>query len=271
MLGAILGDIAGSQFEWSEQKPQGFPLFTDACRFTDDSVMTLAIAAALAEAGGDFESEGFRRLLIRRMVSLGRAYPDVGWGEGFYRWLTEDPTPYGSMGNGAAMRVSPVGWVADSEEEVRALSRLVTEVSHDHPEALLAAEAVSMAIYLGRCGASLSEIRARMEAYYPEIREMTVAGIRADYGIDREGRFITCAGSVPQAIVCFLEAESFEDAVRNAISLGGDADTQAAITGSMAEACFGIPEDLVEEGLAFLDDELQDIVFAFEELRRPRE
>ncbi|MBO7293666.1 MAG: ADP-ribosylglycohydrolase family protein [Clostridia bacterium] len=270
MLGAILGDIIGSQFEWSEQKPHGFPLFTDACRFTDDSVATLAIAAALAEGGDGWQSGGFRRLLIRRMVSLGREYPDVGWGEGFYRWLTVDPTPYGSMGNGAALRRSPVGWVADSEEEVRALSRLVTEVSHDHREAILAAEAVAMAIYLGRCGASLFEIRERMEDYYPEIREMTVEGIRADYGIDREGRFITCAGSVPQAIVCFLEAEDFESAVRNAVSLGGDADTQAAITGSMAEAYFGIPEEVSEEGLAFLDDDLLDIVFAFEEVRRPK-
>ena len=265
MIGAILGDIIGSQFEWSRSKRYDFPLFTEACRFTDDSVMTLAIGEALALRAGRWQEPGFRRFLVSRMVRLGRAYPDVGWGARFFRWLTEDPTPYESYGNGAAMRVSAVGWVAEDEAEVRSLSRLVTEVSHDHPDAILAAEAVAMAIYLGREGASLPELRARMEEYYPELREMTVAALRPEYEID-----LSCAGSVPPAIAAVLEADSFESAVRNAVSLGGDADTQGAIAGSIAEAVFGIPDELIEEGLALLDEELLPILYAFDDIRHER-
>ena len=267
MLGAIIGDIVGSQFEWTCSKAYEFPLFTAACHFTDDSVATLGVADALTRDTARRDPERFGRLLYTRLSRLCRTYPDVGWGAQFYRFLTADPTPYGSFGNGAAMRISPVGWVADSEAEVIRLSRLVTGISHDHPDSFLAAEAVAMAIYLGRTGKTPDEVRARMEGYYPELCGMTVEGIRADYTIDDEGRFMTCAGSVPQAITCALEAEDFEGAVRSAVSLGGDADTQAAIAGSVAEALFGIPEDLVEEGLSYLDDTLAEIYYAFETVR----
>ncbi len=266
MYGAILGDIIGSQYEWTRSKRYDFPLFTDACHFTDDSLTTLAVAEALALRPGRWYEAGFPRFLVSRMVRFGRDYPDVGWGDGFYRFLTEDPTPYGSFGNGAAMRVSPVGWVAEDEAEVRELSRIVTEVSHDHPDAVLAAEAVARAIYLGRTGASISKIRARMEEYYPALREMTIEEIRPSYEID-----LTCEGSVPQAILAALEAQDFADAVRTAVSLGGDADTQGAIAGSIAEAIFGIPDELLEEGLSYLDEELEPILYAFDGVRLGRE
>lgn len=265
MYGAILGDIIGSQYEWTRSKRYDFPLFTDACRFTDDTLATLAVAEALALREGRWYEADFPRFLVMRMVRFGREYPDVGWGEGFYRFLTEDHTPYGSFGNGAAMRVSPVGWVAENEEEVRALSRIVTEVSHDHPDAVLAAEAVAMAIYLAREGSPKAEIRARMEEYYPVLRGLTVDAIRPTYEID-----LSCEGSVPEAILAALEADDFEGAVRGAVSLGGDTDTQGAIAGSIAEALYGIPDDLLDEGLSYLDEELEPILYTFDAVRRAR-
>ena len=238
MLGAIVGDIIGSQHEWREFKSKEFPLFTGACHYTDDSLMTLAIAEAFILGWQRRYDADFQRYVISRMVKMGREHQAATWGEKFYKWFMERPLPYNGCGNGAAMRVSSVGWIADSEDEVRYFSRLVTEVSHSHPEGIKGAESVAMAIYLARTGASREEIKARMTEYYPSVGVMTVDGIRRDYGIDDKGMFITCQGSVPEAIVCFLEAESFEDAVRNAISLGGDADTQGAITGSIAEGIF---------------------------------
>jgi ADP-ribosylglycohydrolase len=192
------------------------------------------------------------------------------WGANFYKWLTESQTPYNSWGNGSAMRVSSVGWIAESEEEVRYFSKLVTEVSHDHPEGIKGAEAVAMAIYLARNGTDMATIRQRMIEYYPSIEKMTVDNIRPGYGIDDQGGSISCQGSVPEAIVCFLEATSTEDAIRNAISLGGDADTQAAITGSMAEAYFGVPFELEDKTLTYLTDELRSIYYSFDLIKKPR-
>ena len=176
---------------------------------------------------------------IDSMVYVAKPYFNRRWwGANFYKWLTESQTPYNSWGNGAAMRVSSVGWVAQSEEEVKYFSKLVTEISHNHPEGIKGAEAVAMAIYLARIGTDMKTIRQRMIGYYPRIEKMTVDNIRPGYCVDDQGGFISCQGSVPEAIVCFLEATSTEDAIRNAISLGGDADTQAAIAGSMAEAYY---------------------------------
>ncbi|MBO7170791.1 MAG: ADP-ribosylglycohydrolase family protein, partial [Clostridia bacterium] len=166
--------------------------------------------------------------------------------------------------------ISPVGWIAETEEEVKYFSRLVTEVSHDHPDGIKGAEAVAMAIYLARTGQPMAEIRCRMIEYYPEIAGMTVDNIRPGYGIDCKGNFITCQGSVPQAIVCFLEATSFEDAVRNAISLGGDADTQGAIAGSMAEAYFGVPIEMEDKAMEYLSDSLASIYKAFRLIKGKR-
>ena len=265
MLGALIGDIAGSRFEWQEWKSKDFVLFTQDCHFTDDSLMTLAIASAFTLRKGAWHEADFQKFVVSRMVDVAKEYKDRRWwGERFYKWFMGDQEPYNSFGNGSAMRVSSVGWIAENEEEVKYFSRLVTEVSHNHLEGIKGAEAVAMAIYLGRTGHAIDEIRKRMEEYYPEISKMTVDNIRPKCGIDTQGQFISCQ-------VCFLEATSFEDAIRNAISLGGDADTQAAIAGSMAEAYFGIPYELEDEAIEFLPSNLKTIYFAFDTIKKKRE
>ena len=271
MLGAILGDITGSRFEWKEWKSKDFVFLTEANHFTDDSLMTLGIARAFVLERGKWHESGFQQKVIDSMIHVARPYFDRGWwGANFHKWLTQTQTPYNSWGNGAAMRVAAVGWIADSEDEVKYFSKLVTEISHNHPEGIKGAEATAMAIYLARTGADMATIRARMIEYYPQIEKMTVDNIRPGYCIDDQGSFISCQGSVPEAIVCFLEATSTEDAIRNAISLGGDADTQAAITGSMAEAYFGIPFELEDKILTYLTDELRSICYSFELIKKSR-
>jgi type I restriction enzyme M protein len=266
-----MGDIAGSRFEWKEWKRKDFLFFTDSNHFTDDGLMTLGIARAFVLNKGKWHESDFQQKVIDSMVHVAKPYLNrCWWGANFYRWLTESQTPYNSWGNGSAMRVSSVGWIADSEEEVKYFSKLVTEVSHDHPEGIKGAEAVAMAIYLARNGTDMATIRQRMIEYYPGIEKMTVDNIRPGYGIDDQGGFISCQGSVPEAIVCFLEATSTEDAIRNAISLGGDADTQAAITGSMAEAYFGVPYELEDKTLTYLTDELRSIYYSFDLIKKPR-
>lgn len=269
MLGAVIGDIVGSQYEWRNNKRKDFLFFTSSCHFTDDSLMTLAIAKAFALRDGRWREPDFQKYVIEKMVEIGRAYKDGSWGRLFYEWFMYHPVPYNSYGNGAAMRVSPVGWIAESEEDVKYFTRLVTEVSHNHPEGIKGAESVAMAIYLAREGASMEEIRSRMIGYYPEIEKLKVNSIRDYCNVD-DGTFITCQRSVPEAIVCFLESASFEDAVRNAVSLGGDADTQGAITGSIAEAYWGIPSDIAEKGISYLDPELEMIYRAFNTVKKKR-
>lgn len=270
MYGAIIGDIVGSRFEWSEFKSKDFVLFSERNRFTDDTLMTLAIGLAFVLNQGKWFDPSFQNEVVRSMVRIGRQYPRASWGANFYMWLFRDQTPYFSYGNGAAMRVSSVGWVADSEEEVKYLSRIVTEVSHDHPEGLKGGESVAMAIYLARTGADRETIRQRMITYYPRIRDMKVDNIRNSYGIDSAGKFISCQGSVPEAIVCFLESDSFEDTIRNAVSLGGDSDTQAAIAGSIAEAFYGIPDEMIEKMKTYLPENLQSICYAFQTVKKER-
>ena len=270
MLGAIIGDIVGSRFEWQEFKKKEFVFMTPACCYTDDSLMTLAIGEAFVLRRGRWRDEDFQPFVVSRMVKMGREHQAASWGERFYKWFMENPKPYGSMGNGAAMRVSSVGWIAESEEDIKHFSRLVTEVSHDHPDSYVAAEAIAMAIYLGRNGRPMEEIRRRMLEYYPELEGMTLDKIRPDYGIDPLGSFITCKGSVPQALVAFFESVSFEDAVRNAISLGGDSDTQGAICGSVAEAYYGVDDELEEKALEYLTEKLRTIYYAFGTVKKKR-
>lgn len=263
MLGAIVGDMVGSQVEWKERQEYDFPFFTSLAHYTDDTLMTLAIGEAFMLRRGRWRDADFQSFVIERMVKMGRAHQSASWGGRFYEWFMKRPLPYNSFGNGAAMRVSSVGWISESEDDVRYFSKLVTEVSHNHPEGLKGAECVAMAIYLARCGKSMDEIRKRMIEYYPEIETMSVKGIRREYGIDQAGRFITCQGSVPQSVVCFLESKSFEDAVRLAVSLGGDTDTQGAICGSIAEAYYGVSPEIEDEVVARLTEPLLTIYYAF--------
>ncbi len=257
MLGAIIGDIVGSPYEFGGIKDKHFPLFLGDSRPTDDSVMTIAVGIACVRADLEDE-ESFKETLIDAMHEIGNLYPSAGYGEKFYWWLTEERRePYGSFGNGSAMRVSPVAWAADTLADVERLARWSAEVTHDHHEGVKGAMAVAAAIFLSRTGESKETIRAYIEQeYYP--LNFTLDEIRPTYSFD-----VTCQGSVPQAIVAFLESTDFEDAVRNAVSLGGDCDTQGAMAGAIAEAFYGIPDDLQEKAFAYLDGTLSDYYWSY--------
>ena len=263
MLGAIIGDIVGSRFEWNNIKTKNFEFYHDRCFATDDSIMSLAIAKAVVESRDDREMLG--KLAVKYMQKIGRPYPRCGFGGSFYGWIySDDPKPYGSLGNGAAMRVSACGFAARSLSEAKELSRAVTEVTHNHPEGILGAEATTVAIYLAREGKSIPEIREHIEKNYYKL-DFTLDGIRDTYKFNE-----ICRDTVPQAIEAFLESTSFEDAIRNAISIGGDSDTLAAITGGIAEAYYGIPEELRAGAMRFLDSRLTDLLYEFEDIYPPK-
>ena len=259
MLGAIIGDIAGSRFEWHNHKNKDSELLSHikGCRPTDDSVMSLAVAQAIMDCTGDYQNLSIRA--IERMQEYGRKYPHAGYGGKFHQWIYDsDPRPYNSWGNGAAMRVSACGFAAGSIEEAKMLSKSVTEVTHNHPEGLKGAEATAVAIYLAKAGKSMVEIRDYIEEHYYKIK-FKLDDIRADYTFD-----VSCQGSVPQALEAFFESTGFEDTIRNAVSIGGDSDTIAAIAGGVAEAYYGIPADIRKLALTFLDAEQLEILNAFE-------
>ena len=257
MIGAIIGDIVGSRFEWHNIKTKEFDFFTSRCRPTDDSVMTLAVAQAILNSGGDLDA--LEREAVSCMQALGRRYPRAGYGGRFHRWLSmEHPQPYNSYGNGSAMRVSPCGFAARSLDEAFAMADAVTAVTHNHPEGMKGAEATSAAIFLARSGKTKEEIRAHIEQNYYKI-DFTLDEIRPTYTFD-----VSCQGSVPQALEAFFESTSFEDAIRNAISIGGDSDTIAAITGGIAEAYYGVPEQLREQAMKYLDETMKETVHVFE-------
>lgn len=257
MLGAIIGDIVGSRFEWNNNRSKQFDFLTYKCSVTDDSIMSLAIAKALLESTSDYSD--LSENAVKFMQGIGRHYPDCGYGGRFRDWIHSDnPKPYGSYGNGSAMRVSACGFVANSLEEAKQLSKAVTEVTHNHPEGLKGAEATAVAIFLARSGKNLLEIRDYItKNYYP--LNFTLDGIRDNYEFNE-----SCQDTVPQALEAFFESKNFEDAIRNAISIGGDSDTLAAITGGIAEAYYGIPTEIRKHAITFLDERLLEILVAFE-------
>lgn len=255
MIGAIFGDVVGSIYEWDNIKTKDFELCQPKMFFTDDTVMTLAVAKALMEykAGKGMLQD----LTVKNMQELGRRYPDAGYGARFDGWIySANPRPYNSWGNGSAMRVSACGWVGESLDEVKKLSYEVTVVTHDHPEGLKGAEAVAVAIFMARTGKTKDEIKKEMQKYYR--LDKCLDEIRPTYRFNE-----SCQETVPQAIQAFLEAEDFEDAIRNAISLGGDSDTLAAITGSIAEAYCGVKQEHREFVKSKLDDRLRNICEEF--------
>ena len=257
MIGAIIGDIAGSRYEIINHKSKEFELFDKKCRPTDDSVMSLAVAKAILECEEDVYSLG--KTAISAMQELGRIYKYAGYGGSFYMWLwAEDPQPYNSFGNGSAMRVGPCGFAAKNLDEAKLLSAKVTEISHNHPEGMKGAEAIATAVYLARNGKSKEEIRDYITANYYEI-DFTLDQIRKSYRFD-----VSCQGSVPVALEAFFEAEDFEDAIRNAISVGGDSDTIAAMAGAVAEAYFGVPEGIINGAIEYLDARQMEILYYFE-------
>ena len=257
MIGAIIGDIVGSRFEWNNNKSKDFEFLTYKCFPTDDSIMTLALAQAVLVSKPDHSD--LSRNAVECMQSVGRNYPDCGYGGGFRNWMfSDDPKPYNSYGNGAAMRVSAAGFAANSIEDAKDLSRKITEVTHNHPEGIKGAEATAVAIYMAKTGSSLLEIRDYIDKnYYP--MNFTLDGIRASYKFNE-----TCQDTVPQALMAFFESTDFEDAIRNAISIGGDSDTLAAICGGVAEAYYGVPSEIRKHALTFLDKQLLKILVAFE-------
>lgn len=257
MIGAIIGDIAGSHFEWDNHRNKEFELLNTACFPTDDSFMTLAIAKALTRTAPSYE--GLARAAVEAMQELGRKYPDGGYGGRFMLWLQEeDPQPYHSWGNGSAMRVSACAYAADSYTQAVRLAHNVTAVTHDHPEGIKGAEAVAVAIYLARTGSHIDDIRTHIRSHYYPI-SFTLSEIRNSYAFD-----VSCQGSVPQALEAFFESTDFEDAIRNAVSIGGDSDTIAAIAGSVAGAYYGVPRSLYNHALRFLDKTLESILHDFE-------
>lgn len=263
MYGAILGDIIGSPYEFDRgEKTKDFPLFCEESRFTDDTVMTIAVATALLCVPRDYDSIG--AVVISSMQNWGREYPRAGYGGKFRQWLKENaPKPYGSFGNGSAMRVSAVGWLYDTVELTRFVARLTAEVTHNHPEGIKGAESVASAIYLARTGESKATIKKYVEDEFGYNLSRTLDDIRPGYHMD-----VTCQGSVPEAITSFLESTSFEDAVRNAVSLGGDTDTIACIAGSIAEAYYGLSPIQEDDCLNRLPQKMKDVLINFDRMRK---
>lgn len=258
MIGAIIGDIVGSRFEWHNIKSKKFNLFDERCEFTDDSVMTLAVAKAILECNGD--PDRLPDQTVKCMQEIGRYYPHCGYGGSFRHWIfDDDPQPYNSLGNGAPMRVSPVAWAARNLDECIAMSEAVTAVSHNHPEGIKGANAIAVATYLALHGSTKGEIKETIETRFGYDLSFTLDSIRDTYTFD-----VSCMGTVPPAIVAFLESTDFVDAIRNAISIGGDSDTIAACTGPIAEAYYGVPAMTRDFAETYLDNRLDEILVAFE-------
>ena len=259
MLGAILGDMIGAPYEFDRSpKVKEFPLFSRYSAFTDDTVMTIAVAEALMDSLGKTDEE-IRKALVSSMLKWGKRYPDAGYGGMFYQWLHEkNPKPYGSFGNGSAMRVSSAGWLSDTIGETRRIARLTAEVTHNHPEGIKGAEATASAIFLARSGWSKEKIRDYITEEFGYDLSRTCDEIRPGY------RHIeTCQATVPEAITAFLAGEDFEDVIRTAVSLGGDCDTLTCIAGGMAEAFYGIPREIEEEGRKRLPADMLSVLDRF--------
>lgn len=249
MLGAIIGDIVGSRYEFHNIKTKQFPLFGDGCYTTDDSIMTTAVAECCLKKYS-------REEIIDTLKKWGKRYPDAGYGGKFLTWvLTGDRLPYYSYGNGAAMRVSACGWFGNTEEEVKALSKAVTEVTHNHPEGLKGAEVTAMCVYYARMGRSKKFIRNYVEQYYD--LNFSYEDLRRTYVHAEE----ICQNTVPQAIYCFLISNSFEDCLRTTISIGGDCDTTAAISCAIAEAHYhGIPKQIVKQASQYVGMDVAETI-----------
>ena len=257
MIGAILGDVVGSRFEFRNRLSKEFAFLHPDCEFTDDTVMTCAVAQALLDSREDWSD--LSEKTVAAMQRIGRRHPGCGYGARFIHWIfSDDPKPYNSCGNGSAMRVSPVGFAAKDVEEAKKLSAAVTRVSHDHPEGMKGAEATAVAIVMARQGKSKEEIRTVMEEYYDLTTTVTMYR-EAWLGHGKE----ICQVSLPQALACFFEGRDYEDVIRNCISIGGDSDTIAAIAGGIAEAYYGVPEEYQTKVRDYLTPDLLEIVDAF--------
>lgn len=260
MYGAILGDMIGAPYEFDRgNKTKDFPLFQRGTQFTDDTVMTIAVAEALMDTEGKTDAE-IKAALVSSMQKWGRSYPNAGYGGMFRRWLAaRNPKPYGSFGNGSAMRVSAAGWLGSTMEDVRRLARLSAEVTHNHPEGIKGAEATASAIFLAHTGSSKEEIRDYIVTEFGYDLSRTCDQIRPGYH-----HVESCQETVPEAITAFLEGEDFEDVIRTAVSLGGDCDTLTCIAGGIAEAYYGVTDGLKTECRRRLTEEILEVLDRFE-------
>jgi ADP-ribosylglycohydrolase len=257
MLGAVAGDIIGSVHEFLEGKTMDFPLFVEDSRFTDDTVLSIAVADCVL-TGASY---------VDKFHEYTRAYPGRGYGAGFRQWVQSGSRePYNSWGNGSAMRVSAVGFAFPSLDDVLREAKRSAEVTHDHPEGIRGAQATAAAIFLGRSGESKAAIRRYVETTFGYDLDRTVLSIRPSYQFNE-----SCQGTVPEALIAFLDSTGYEDTIRLAISLGGDADTLACIAGGIAEAFYGgVPRDIAEPALALLDDDLRNTLLRFRETHGKR-
>lgn len=263
MIGAIIGDAVGAPYEYGHRresiKTKQFPLFGDRSFPTDDSVMTVAVAEALIKSGKDAGENVIKKNLVERMRYWGNKYPGAGYGTRFMGWLFDRSRgPYNSYGNGSAMRVSPVGWLYDTEERVLEVAKWTADVTHNHPEGIKGAQATAIVIFLARNGKSKEEIKKYVEDHFGYDLNRTVDEIRPTYHHQE-----SCQKTVPEAIISFLEGKDYEDVVRNAVSLGGDADTLGAIAGSMAEAMYEIPQSMIDEIMTRVPDDFEPILDKF--------
>ena len=263
MLGAIIGDIVGSRFEFDRgHKSKDFELFTSECDYTDDTVMTVAVAEALLDSGKDADEKTIKENLIKAMKKWGQKYPYAGYGQRFIGWvLSDDPKPYGSYGNGSGMRVSSVGWLYDTIERTREVARWTAEVTHNHPEGIKGAESVAAAIFLARNYASKEEIEKYIQDEFGYDLSRTLDDIRPTYEHVED-----CMHTMPEAFECFFESESYEDCIRNVMYIGGDTDTLGAIAGAIAEAFWGIPIGMAANAKEYLSDDFETVLTRFDKL-----
>lgn len=264
MYGAIFGDVIGSRFEFDRGgKTKNFELFTKEDMFTDDTVMTIAVGEALMKAGADASVDEIKNAVIKSMQKWGHRYPNAGYGGKFWGWLfeTKNPKPYGSYGNGSAMRVSAAGWLYDSLERTREVARATAEVTHNHPEGIKGAECTAAVIFLGMNGSTKDEIFEYVTKEFGYDLSESLEQMRK-----RHEHVESCQDSLPKALRAFFDGESYEDVVRNAVSLGGDTDTLAAIAGAMAEAFYGIPVLIMAEGKDYLPEDMIRVLNRFEKV-----
>ena len=263
MYGAICGDVIGSPYEHHNIKTKDFPLYSEKSRLTDDSIMTLACAESLMtyfdcngtkDLSGDSDRESLKNRFIIAFRKWGLKYPNAGYGRAFYKWIHLGGEPYNSWGNGSAMRVSPIAWCFDDIEVVREVARISAEVTHNHPEGIKGAEAIASAVFLARTGKLKKDIREYITSEFGYDLSKTCDEIRPDYSFD-----VSCQGSVPQAIIAFLDGIDYEDVVRNAVSLGGDSDTIACMAGCIAEAYYGIGVAIYEPAIHLMTEDQLDI------------
>lgn len=268
MYGAFLGDMIGSPYEFDRgDKTKDFPLFTEESLFTDDSVMTAAVAEALLDArekNVENDDGAVKDLLVDSLKKWGRRYIDAGYGNRFIRWLeSNDRSPYGSYGNGSAMRASSAGWLYDDLEMTERMAALTAEVTHNHPEGIKGAVSVASAIFMARKGCKKEEIKAHITEKFGYDLSRTCDEIRPYYS-----HVESCQETVPEVFTAFMEGESFEDVIRTAVSLGGDCDTLTCIAGSIAEAFYGAPEELKEECRRRLPDDILEVTDRFQKAIR---